>query len=126
MDSYEKAVATEMAEGFDRSKAEDALQEFLCARLHGGAAMFESNTVGVIAMERLDWRDEQKIDWDELSAALEKATGVSVACIDDTDWSFDDRCDEEATYFAFAIPSLDRGYADDYRHNKVSAVSPAP
>lgn len=111
MDRYAAAVAAELAEGFDRNVAEAALQDFMTAKLGGGVVMFESAATGVIAMERLGWIDKQKIDWDELTAVLQKATGVEVAQIDDCDWSFDDRCDEEATYFAFAIPSLEAGYA---------------
>jgi len=126
MTKYDDAIKLELAEGFDRGAAEDALQEYLCARLHGGAPMFESRVAGVIAMERLGWDDEQKIDWDDLSAALEKATGVAVACIDDCDWSFDDQCDEEATYFAFAIPSLDAGYAAESRSEKQTVAARAP
>lgn len=111
MDKYAETVAIELAEGFDRSVAEGALQDFMTAKLGGGVVIFESAAAGVIAMERLGWDDEKKVDWDEVSEALEKATGISVVEVDSCDWSFDDQCDEEATYLAFGIPSLEKGYA---------------
>lgn len=113
MDKFEAAIVTETAEGFDRGKAEIALQDYLIAKIGGGASMFESREPGVIAMERLGWQDEDRIDWEELAFTLENEIGTPVACIDDADWSFDDRPDEEATYIAFAIPSLNPEYADE-------------
>lgn len=112
----DSVIGREISEGLDRTKAEDALIDFMTDKIGGAVEIFESNTVGVIAFERLSYIDEDKIDYDELSDALRDATGVPVACIANCDWTFDDRSDEEATLIAFRIPSLDEGYKDDPRN----------
>lgn len=110
--NYEKMIQTELAEGFDRALAENIIQDFMTEKLKGGVETFESSATGVIAIERLSYIDTDKFDWDDLTERLEEKLGIGVAAIEDCDWSFDDRCDEEATYIAFRIPSLAKGYAD--------------
>lgn len=112
---HDKLTGIEKAEGFDRTVAEDTIDAYMTAKLGGGFAFFESSNPGVLAMERPDWSDSQKIDWDELAGKLKEATGVEVACVAKCEWSFDDRCDEEAVFISFQIPSLPEDYAGDYR-----------
>lgn len=123
---YETAIATEKAEGFDRTVAEDAIDAYMTSKLGGSFAFFESANPGVLAMERPDYNDSERIDWDELAARLKEATGVKVACVAQCEWSFDDRCDEEAVFIAFDIPSLPEDYADDSRDLLTAEDDPAP
>lgn len=112
---HDEMIAQELAEGFDRDKAEDALQKYMEAKLGGGIATYESRVAGVIAMERLNLFVDDQIDWDAFAEVLKAEVGVPVACIANCDWTFDDQCDEEATYIAFDILSLDDSYRDENR-----------
>jgi hypothetical protein len=112
----EEIIRIELSEGFDRALAESIVQDFMIEKLKGGVATFESSTTGVIALERLSYIDTDKFEWDDLAELLEEKLGIPVAAIEDCDWSFDDRCDEEATYIAFRIPSLEKGYAEETEH----------
>lgn len=104
--TYDQCDAIEAGENFDRTVAEDAVREAL-----GGVEIFESTVPGVVAFERVE-----APDWDAFAADLASKVGHTVACIASTDWSFEDRNDEEGFFVAFAIPSVAADYADDGRN----------
>lgn len=106
---------------FDPEAAEEALQIFLQGALGGGVETFPSSTPGVIAFERLDFRDESKIDWAKFQIDMKTATGFNAICVANCDWTFDEKCDEEATLVAFDVPGLPPEYRNDYR-NKLPAA----
>ena len=114
--NYDEMIAQEKAEGFDRSVAEDVIDRYFETKIGGVMPIFESNEPGVIAFERLSWVDGDKVSFDHLASLLKEATGTEVVCVASCDWSFDDRADEEATFFAFDIPSLDTEYRNDPRN----------
>lgn len=104
---------TQTAE-FDRDAAEDAVQAYLNKK-DLFVSIFESSADGVVAFERLDSYDSEKVDFDDMARHLSEAMGVTVVNIARCDWSFSDRCDDEAHYVAFGVPGLDPDYAETYR-----------
>jgi hypothetical protein len=109
----------------EQSNFEDAVLAAIEKRIGGAVEMFDSDNLGVVAFERLSGSDAGKIDWQELAAALARDTGVGVTCVVHTHWAFDDRCDEEATFIAFDLPSVPADYRDDKYRNLISAVDPS-
>lgn len=107
-----------MDNGFNRSIAEDAVQEYIEVKLGWPLEMFESKTPGVIAIERPSYIDEDKIDFEELAEFVSAKVGIDVVAIEHCDWTFDDGCDEEAIYIAFDIPELE----PDYRNSNCNLV----
>lgn len=115
----------EEAVGFDRSLAEEAIDKAVAKRLGSafGYAFFDSANPGVLAMERPDFADSRKLDWQEIAQEAADATGFGVLAVDTVDWSFDDRCDEEALMIVFDTPAT----PDDYRNHDtmIEPVEPA-
>ena len=106
---------------FDRDEAEEALQEILSKKLGGAVEIYESTTPCVVAFARLDAYDIRKVDFQEVAAMLARKLGIGVVCIASADWTFDDKCDEEATYIAF------EGAPEDYDspwRNDIVPVTP--
>lgn len=118
IDTEKKMDKKIMDNGFNRSIAEDAVQEYIEVKLGWPLEMFESKTPGVIAIERPSYIDEDKIDFEELAEFVSAKVGIDVVAIEHCDWTFDDGCDEEAIYIAFDIPELE----PDYRNSNCNLV----
>jgi hypothetical protein len=112
------------AADMEQSNFEDAVMAAIEKRIGGTVEMFESANLGVVAFERLSDSEARKVDWQELAAALARDTGVGVTCVVHTHWSFDDRCDEEATFISFDLPGVPEDYRDDKYRNLITAVDP--
>lgn len=109
----------------DQSNFEDAVSAALSKRLGGMPPdIFESSTLGVVAIARLEGRDAERVYWQEVAAELARETGVGVTCIAHCDWTFNDQPDEEAVFIAFDLPTA-VDYRDDPYRNMISAVDPA-
>lgn len=112
------------AGGMTQGELEQAVCAAIEKRLGSPVEIFDSVHHGVVAFERLgDW-EADRIDWQEVAAELARETGIGVTCVVDCDWSFDDRCDEEATFVSFALPSVPEDYRDDEFRNQIRAVDP--
>lgn len=107
----------------DQSNLEDAVAAALEKRTGSYLDTFPSANFGVVAFERLTGSDARKVEWQEVAAALARETGIGVSCIAHADWTFDDRCDEEATFIAFTVPGVPKDYLDDSR-NCIEPVDP--
>ncbi|WP_315921196.1 hypothetical protein [Mesorhizobium sp. SP-1A] len=116
----------EKEQGFDRAKAEAAIDEYIISKLTLPLETFESNTPGVIAFERPSYIDEDKIDFDELAEFVSARVGIEVVSIGHCDWTFDDDCDEEAVAVAFDIPALEPEYRDVHGNLISREASPTP
>lgn len=119
-------IEIEKEQGFDRAKAEAAIDEYIISKLTLPLETFESRTPGVIAFERPSYIDEDKIDFDELAEFVSARVGIEVVSIGHCDWTFDDDCDEEAIAVAFDIPALEPEYRDVYDNLISREASPTP
>ncbi|MGY3581942.1 hypothetical protein ACVIGB_001135 [Bradyrhizobium sp. USDA 4341] len=107
----------------EQSNFEDAVSAAIEKRIGSPVEIYESANLGVVAFARLtDYGG--KLEWQELAAALARDTGVGVTCVANTDWTFDDRCDEAATFIAFDLPSVPENYRDHKYRNMIEAVDP--
>lgn len=116
------AVATPAP--FDASIAEDAINKVLEKALGGMYGTLESTVPGVVAFDRIDGFNKPLFDWNDLACAVARDTGYTLLCIANADWQTDDGPDEEATYFAFAVPDLDSNYVDPYRNLIDGPITP--
>ena len=108
----------------DQSNLEDAVLEAIEKRIGAPVQIFESANFGVVAFERLTGSDRSKVDFQEVAAQLARSTGIGVCCVCNADWTFDDKCDEEATFIAFDLPSVPADYKDNSHRNMIEAVDP--
>jgi hypothetical protein len=127
MNKYERTASVEASEGFVREDVEAAVAAALAdSPLGGGQEVFESANPGVVALERLCGPEGYR-HLQALAEDITSRTGLSVLCIANCDWSFDDECDDEATFISFDVPSLPDSYRTDYRNKIVpTEVAPAP
>lgn len=106
---------------FDRLAVEDTVSAIL-ARYGHATDVLESSTAGVVAVSRVgDYGGFP--DYQRIAAAIARETGHEVRVIANCDWTFDDRCDEEATYLLFGIEGFDASYEDEHR-NRIYPVDP--
>jgi len=113
-----KMLELELEQGFNRQKAEAAIERFIESKLGMPLDFYTSHSPGVIAFERPSWIDEDKVDFDELSSFLAKEMGIEVVSAENSYWSTDDDWDNEAVVVAFDIPALD----DDYRDSPLVGI----
>lgn len=113
----------EMADGFDRDAVEEALAAAVARRIGMRPDFLPSANPGVLAICRLDFRDADAVDWQEVVSEVAREAGHPVVCVANADWTSDDGPDEEATWIAFGIPSLPGDYRGDFR-NEIVAVTP--
>ncbi len=107
--------------GFDRLAVEDTISSIL-GRYGHNADILESTASGVVAFTRIgDYGPFP--DYQRIAAAIARETGHEVRVIANADWSFDDRCDEEATYVLFGIEGFDASYENEHR-NRIYPVDP--
>jgi hypothetical protein len=117
---------TSKSADLDQTNFEDVVSAAIARRLGGMPPdIYESNTLGVVAIGRLEGQDSARVDWQEVAAELARETGVGVVCIANCDWTFDDRHDEEATFISFDLPSVTGSYRNDPYRNHISPVDPA-
>lgn len=116
----------EKAQGFDREKAGQAIDDYIISKISLPLETFESTAPGVIAIGRPDFIDAEKIDYDELAEFVSARVGIDVVSIEHCDWTFDDDCDAEAVAIAFDIPALEPEYRN-VRDNMINnEASPSP
>lgn len=106
---------------FDRFAVEDTISAIL-GRFNQDADILESTVPGVVAFTRIgDYGTFP--DYQRIAAAIARETGHEVRVMANADWTFDDRCDEEATYVLFGIEGFDKSYEDEHR-NRIYPVDP--
>lgn len=106
----------EERDGFDRTLVEDAVNKYLTEKIGGPYNFLESTAPGVLAIERIDGYDADKIDWNELACFVARSTGYTMLAAANCDWQTSDGPDEEATWMSFDIPGVDPDYkSEPYR-----------
>lgn len=116
--------APQLVNDMDQSNLEEAVVAALEKRIGWQTETYESANYGVVAVPRLEGEDWRKVDWQEIAAELARETGIGVTCVANCDWTFSDKCDEEATFVAFACPGVPEGYRDDAYRNLIRRVDP--
>lgn len=111
-DVIEKRDQIEERDGFDRTLAEDAINQYLTEKIGGPQGFLDSSAPGVLAMYRISSYDDGKFSWNELACQVARETGYTMLAAANCDWETDDGPDEEATWLSFDIPGVDPGYKD--------------
>ena len=114
---------------WNRDLVEETAREAIDAGLvsgplkSGSAKPFECRVPGVIAFERMETTGRDDLDWPACAQAVADATGLVVLAVAHCDWSFDDRCDEEATFIAFDVPGVPEDYAAPHGRNRIAGAA---